>query len=286
MSRALCLFFVLLSLTYTAQGSFKLTELGERLRSCQNLEHDDFIVTVDKTLQKESQNLFFDDKLTSVLVDQPDCFRVGTEIQIHLEDDPIPYLGKAIIDEIEVLSPEELKNHKGTPYSKNGLQDYVSATRDNQYGILSIRVSEKVTDYYVNQEYERLPTCFPSYGDWESLRLNEDDIDLAKDIKSGRVIAQINNGTFNCYKIGIRARIQVDGDYTTDHGNIIPTELYVLHYTHLTSKHAKYFDKSVTELKKEMEQNKDIDGGYTTIVVFDYEEPREIAPEESAQSVQ
>ena len=279
MTRVLCLFFMLTCFASLAQGSFKLTDLGERLGSCQNLEYDDFIVTVSKSLQKETQNLFFDDKLTAVLVEQPDCYRVGTEIQIHLEDDPIPYLGKAIIDEIEVLSPEELKKHKNTPYTKSSLEDYVSNTRDNQYGILKIRVTEKVTNYYVNQEYERLPTCFPSYGDWESIRLTENDKALVDDIKSGRVIAQISNGTFNCYKVGIRARIQVAGDYETDHGNIIPTELYVIHYSQLTSKHAKYFGQSVSELKSEMEKNKDVDGGYTTIVVFDYEKPRETPPE-------
>ncbi len=259
----------------TAFTSFKLTNLGERSNQCQKLDSDDYIVTVDNTLKRETQNLFDDDKLSTLILTQPECFRVGTEIKIFLENETIPYLGKALIDEIEVLTRSELLSKKQLPLSSYGIQDFVAKNQSNNYGIFKIHITEKVTDYFVDQQYERLPTCFPTYGDWESFRVSAEEKSMVNKIKSGQTIAQIWNGTFNCYKVGIRARIQVEGESNIDHGNVIPNELHVVHLTRLSSKHARLLGTSLSDLRQQLEDKKDVDGGYITLVVFDYEKPRE-----------
>ena len=71
------------------------------------------------------------------------------------------------------------------------------------------------------------------------------------------------------------ARLAIPKDRTTgDLGSIIPTELHLVHYTHLTDKHAALVGEKLSDLKKRMAEKKEIDGGYTTIVVFNYLEPR------------
>ena len=269
---------LLVFLTSYEASAIVLKELGQRLSSCQNLEYDDFIVEMDETLKREAQNLFQDDKLTAVVVENPDCFRVGTEIKLFLKNSTIPYLGRALVKELETLNGSELINSKNTPFTRNTLKDFVNATRETQYGILQIRVSEKVEEKVITEQYKRLNTCFPSYGDWEAMRLEATQTPLVSEIKNGRSKAQIWNGTFNCYKIGIRARIQIQGDFT-DHGNIIPTELHLVHFTNLTNKHASLMDMSLSHLKSTLEPKKDIDGGYVTMVVYNYEEPLPPEPE-------
>ena len=107
------------------------------------------------------------------------------------------------------------------------------------------------------------------------------------DIKSGKTKAQIWNGTFNCYKIGIFVemniqRIQREDAPDPTHGYIVPNELFLVHYTNLSQKHADLLGESLSGLKTRMAEKKDVDGGWVSMVAFDYHpvHPKDIPQEE------
>src|SRR5690606_34322424 len=121
--------------------------------------------------------------------------------------------------------------------------------------------------------YDRLQTCFVSYADWTTHPLNKDKWkEELEAIKNGSVKAEIWNSSINCYKIGIYADIVVE-DQTGKFGSIMPTALYLTHYTQLTEEQAQILGEDLSSLKERMAKNKDKYGGYTTMVVFDYMPP-------------
>lgn len=272
LTRAICLFLSL----FIYQQSFaqSYTDLGKRLPSCINAQTDDFEARVKSPLSPEAKHLFTNDKLTQIIVVDPHCFRVGTEIKVFLENETYGYLGRAFISSMEILNSSKLKRKK-LIYSKNSIQNFIKQNQSPQYTLLNIKVSEKVTETMVNKKYERLPTCFPTYGDWKTYRLpTENGEVVARKIQTRKKVAHITSGTFNCYKIDVPATLVIPKTKTKDLGSVIPKELHLIHYTNVTKEHAALLGESFAAVKKRLEEKKQIDGGYTTLVVFEYLEPR------------
>ena len=286
--------FLLISLNFFSVDAqaVVLNKLGERLSSCKNLENDDYKIVYAADLQREAKNLFTDDKLTTALVVSPDCYRVGTEIDLNLASDLKPYFGKALLKEIHVLNQSELLSSKANDFSKPATREFIRNNPAKTYGVLKFKLTQKIAPYTVTDKYKRLPTCFPSYNDWEAIRLPDDK--MAKDIQSGKTKGLIWNGTFNCYKVGVytemilptdNARPKTEGQEPESLGYIIPTELHVVHYTDLTNDHANLVGEHLSALKKKMEEKKDLEGGYVTLVGFDFEKvhPKDKPKEEEEQ---
>ena len=272
---------LLISLTFSAMPAKATTldKLGERLSKCQNLAQDDYIVRYHNAFKRQVKNQFEDNKLKTAIVPNLECFRVGTEIQLYLENDQVPYLGRALIQEIKVLNRSELKKEKNLGFSKSSVNDFLADERASSYSFLTFKVTEKIEEEIVTEKYKRLKTCFPAYGDWESLRTT--DARLVKDIQAGRTQALIFNGTLNCYKVGVYTSIDLRSERQQRPeklGYIIPTEVRIVHYSNLDREHASLLDEKLSDLKKRLAENKDRDGGYLNMVVFDYEKvhPKEL----------
>lgn len=269
------------SLTSTAQV---FQRLGERDSSCKDLKTDSYTANVHPQLSAQSKSMFENDRLQTIYVTNPECFRTGTEIKIILDGIEIPYIGRALIRSLRILSPKEMMTFNGD-YQKDSVIAFVNESKASQYGVLDIRISEKVKDSFVDGRYQRLPTCFPTYNDWETYDIDEKlkDKELPN-ILNGKTKAAIWNGTFNCYKVGVRTKITIyNSKDTTDYGNVIPSQLYVVHHSHLTQTHADFFATTLTELKDSLKKDLDRDGGYVTFVVFDYEAPQPVADKNSVQ---
>lgn len=249
-------------------------DLGDRPSTCQKTDGDDFEVMISEAFTSKATQLFENDQLTQVIISNPDCFRVGTEVRLNLENQEVNYLGRGFIETMDVLSSSGLSK-KDTLYSKTDVKRFIKKSQSKSYGVLDIKVTEKVSEACVDQQWERLPTCFSAYGDWETFRLPADGGEAtAKSIAAGKTKAIMWNGVFNCYKVGTKARIIVLEDKKRqDWGSILPTQLYVVHYNNISKKHANLLGESLTSLKKRMAENKNVDGGYVTMVVFDYLKP-------------
>ena len=258
--------------------SAKLDKLGQRAMECQNTEGDDFIIEFDKSFVREAKNHLHDDKLDMAILPSAGCLRVGTEVRLNLAGEEIFYVGKALINSIEVVKQKSLLLRK-LPFTKSSIQGFLKSNREKDYAIVRFKHFEKVEETMLTEQYDRLNTCFPTYADWRSMRLKDGQESLVTSIQKRKTKAQIWNGTFNCYKVGIRAAITIPSKKGENLGNIIPTELHLVHYTNLKRKHARILGKSLSKLKEEMAVNKEIDGGYTTMVVFDYEKERPPKPE-------
>lgn len=261
---------ILLTFLASSAQATELAKLGERLSTCQNLEKDDSMVTYDLSLQREAKTRFENDRLNTAIIAEPDCFRVGTEIQLNLQNDTIPYLGRGLIEKLEVLSKEQLASSTKTGFTKSAVNSFIKNTPAKQYGLIQFKVTEKVEEAVVTEKYKRLNTCFPANGDWEAIRLK--DMDSVKNIQDKKTKALIWNGTFNCYKVGVYTEMVLQSENPeTGLGFIIPTELHVVHYTNLGQKHADLLGENLSDLKTKMAEKKDLEGGYVTMVVFDYE---------------
>jgi hypothetical protein len=270
--KPLALFLMIQLLLNAPVFAKKLEELGKRPSTCENLERDAFRLTIDRTFRHKAMSLVERDKLTSAVVANPDCFRVGTEVLVYVEGETMPFLGRALLKKINIMSPREVQNSQGLDYSKSDIKDYIDKTEAKQYGLLTFKMTQKVAEIEMNQEYDRLPTCFVSFNDWRSMRLKSEQTKLLKDIKQGNQSAIIWNGTYNCYKVGVYTEIQFEGDpIGTDHGWIVPTELHVVHLSNLSAKHARLVGESLPELRTRLEANQQTEGGYLTLVAFEYQ---------------
>lgn len=275
---------LLMFFTATAQAQH-LTKLGERLSTCKNLETDDYIIQYDDNLAPEAQSLFTSDKLHTALVNADNCFRIGTELKLQLAKGDSPYLGRGLLEEMKIVSKSQLASDSLNEFSKNATGSFVKSNSARDYAILRFKVTEKIEEAYTNEKYKRLPSCFPSYSDWEAIPLDQTE---ASDIKAGKTKALIWNGTFNCYKVGIYTEISVKQENRpeTSGGYIIPTELFLVHYTNLNQKHADLLGESLSKLKDKLAQKKDVDGGWVSMVAFDYQEihPKDLPPSEEDQT--
>jgi hypothetical protein len=274
LSLLLCLLSILIIKSAHAE---LITELGQRDSRCTKESADSFEVVVPEILKLETQNQASQDLLKQLIVPSPHCFRVGTEAKVLFENTEIALLGRGFISSIENLSKNDLRK-KNLNFSKTSILDYIKQHPSNEYSILNIDISEKVFETTVHNKFQKLPTCFPTYGDWETYLLPDLKADdLLQKIKSGKIKAQIKNGTFNCYKIGVSAHLVDSKGHTNDFGSIVPKELYLVHYSNLNEIHAQLLGEDLISLKKRMSENKNKDGGYTNIVVFDYLPPEQIS---------
>ena len=269
--------FALAVLIASQASAVTLNALGQRLSTCQNLESDNFLVEFDNNFKATAKSLYDNDRLTTAIVASPECFRVATEIKLQLSNETIPFLGRALIKDIKILTKSQLLKDKSTPYSQSSIISFIKANSVQKYGIISFKLTEKIGEAFVDTKFQRLPSCFTSYGDWESFRISEENIDIVTGIQNGSKRALIWNGTFNCYKIGTKVPINVIKKAREEYGLIIPTQLYIVHYTNLTQKHAELLGEDLTKLKERMAKKKDLEGGYTTIIAFDYQKP--VVPE-------
>ena len=273
----------LILLTFLASTAVAkpITKLGERFSSCKNLEKDDFLITFQNPLKKEAKTLLEKDQLRTAIVKSPKCFRVGTEIQLNVEKEDIPFWGRGLIESMEQLSKDQILKSNKTGYTKSALRSFVKNSPAKKYEIIQFKVTEKIEEAVVTEKYKRLNSCFPAYGDWESLRLK--DPATVKNIQSGKTKAIMWNGTFNCYKIGVYTEIvlQTEEPSPDDLGYIVPAELHLVHFTSLTQEHAKLLGQPLSKLKKSMEEKIEVDGGYLTMVVFDFEKvhPKDLEEE-------
>ncbi len=258
-----------------------LSELGERSENCENLENDDFIFDVSPLLSTEAQNLFEKDKLDQLIAPYPNCFRVGSEIRLQLPDKEISYLGRAFVSSIKIVSRKELQK-ENSHYSSSTINEYLGAQSESQFSVLSIKVSEKIQEAFANETYKRLPNCFSSFNDWESIVFTNtpENLKEIKDIKNGKLTALAWNGTLNCYKVGTRTKIAIEAERPFDHGSILPKELYLVHFSRLSEKHASLLGEKLEDLKKRLSEKINTDGGYISLVVFEYSPPRPQEPQE------
>ncbi len=253
----------------------KLNELGERSQKCENLKADDFIFRVSKTLAVETQNFFEKDQLTQLLAPYPNCFRVGTEVRLELEETEMSYLGRSFVSSIKVMNRNELVKSQNLIYSTQAIRDYLSSQSSEQFSLLTVNISEKIQESFVNENYKRLPNCFSSFDDWEGVTFSNEAESLTqiKDIQSGKLSALAWNGTLNCYKVGTKAEIMVQGGRPKDLGFIEPKELHLVHLSNISEKHASLLGEKLEDLKKRLTEKKEVDGGYVSIVVFGYVAP-------------
>lgn len=268
---------LILSLLITAgTGNAKGLELlGERSSNCENLKTDDFVVTIEPTLAPEALSAFERDDLVEVIVPYPNCFRVGTEIKVNITDAEAPYLGRAFISSIQIAQTSSLSKLNLKNYSSASLNDLSQKSQHAQQSVLSIQITEKMTDRTITEHYQRLPSCFASFDDWESLRFskNDENLQIIKKIQKGLLQAQIWNGALNCFKVGAKAALEISED-STDYGYIMPTQVQLVHLSRLTQQHASWTGQSLESLKLTLDKQKSMDGGYVSIVVFNYLEPR------------
>ncbi len=274
-----------------------LTQLGERLSSCKNLENDDFLITYNDALNPEAKSKMQSDQLRTAIVDADNCFRVGTELKLVLENDDFPFLGRGLVEEMKIVRKDQLLTDSLNEFSHNSTRSYIAANPARRYAIIRFKVTEKIEAAYVNEKYQRLPSCFPAYSDWEAMPVDEK---LHADIRSKKVRAQIWNGTYNCYKVGIFTEMYLKRERRDEKdakkerqqepeqeslGYIVPTELFLVHYTNLEQKHADLLGENLADLKQTMEKKKEIDGGWVTMVHFNYEaiHPKDL-PEDDEDS--
>lgn len=248
----------------------ELTQLGERSNLCENLETDEIAITYDRSLRYEAKNLWESQQLNTAIVSQPNCYRVGTEVRLNIENETIPYLGKAFIKNIRILNARDLSQNKSTGFSKNTVSSYIEKNPSNEYGLITYKVTERIEESVLKEKYDRLKSCFPSFSDWETLPLKEDQQDLLQQIQQRKKTAFIWNGTYNCYKVGVYTEILFPGTQPKANGYILPTELQLVHFTNLKQKHADLLGISLNQLKEDLTKDKELDGGYVTIVVFEY----------------
>ncbi len=279
----------LLSLMFFAQAAQAqhLTKLGERLSICKNLESDDFLIQYNDALRPEVKSLLENNKLQTAIVAADNCFRVGTELKIELLNDDLPFLGRGILEELKVVSKNQLLADPLNTFSSNSTKNFIESTPARKYALLKFKVTEKIQEAYVNEKFKRLPSCFPAFNDWEYSPQSEDSI---KDIKAGKTTAFIWNGTSNCYKVGILTELLLEKerreDPPTSYGYIVPTELFLVHYTNLNQKHADLLGERLSQLKKRMAEKKEIDGGWVTMVAFEYQaiNPKDLPVEDPEDS--
>lgn len=278
----LFLFFIQL----TSAGS--LTGFGERSIACLNKDADDIEVRVAEVLAAETKQLMQENKLTTMLVPFPNCLRIGTEIKLFLDKVDVGFIGRAFLSSMDIQTVDAIKKNSQIPFSQKTLEKFFQTQNSYEYAVLQFKITEKVQETVLTAANDRLPTCFTIYGDWESVIFEyQEGAAAASDIQKGKVNAEIWNGTFNCYKIGVPAAIYVekpnqakppepDSDSTREraedknYGVIVPKELHLIHYANLTEKHASLLKENLADLKKRLAEKRDLDGGFTTMVVFDY----------------
>lgn len=272
------LILMALTLTWSLQAQ-TLNKLGQRINNCSNQTADQHTITISNIIKQQVKNLWEQDKLKQLVVANPSCFRVGTEVKLFLKNEEINYLGRAFITKIKLLSTKQLTYKDLTSYSPYIVKQFANKNANKSIAIFDIQITEKVAETFLHEQYQRLPTCFSSYSDWKKFKItNDKPQQVIKNITSGKRQAVIWNGTFNCYKIGVKAYLPKDQDDKPT-GAVVPKQLYLTHYTNLSDDQAKILDEDLTQLKKRMAMNKDIDGGYTTMVVFDYVKPELQTPE-------
>jgi len=265
----------------TSSWALTLSELGERSENCENLENDDFIFDVSPILSTEVQNLFENDKLDQLIAPYPNCFRVGSEIRLQVPDKEISYLGRAFVSSIQNMTRGQLLK-KQSHYNSSTINEYLAAQPETQFSVLSIKVSEKIQQAFVNENFKRLPNCFSSFDDWQSISFTNtaENVKEIKKIQSGQLTAMAWNGTLNCYKIGTRTKITIQGERPFDHGSLLPKELYLVHFSDLSEKHASLLGEKLDDLKTRLREKIKTDGGYISLVVFEYLPPRPEQPQQ------
>lgn len=272
---------LLLFSTHSFAKNLDLSKLGQRPAYCKQNE-DSKVLTISDEFVSESQEKFDADKLTLGLMAGDHCFRVGTEIFLQLASGEIQYLGKALITNISITTSKDLSLNKSLQdFNKSSLEKFITNNKGKSISLIHFKVMEKVTETVLENKYDRLQTCFVSYADWESYPLNKDTWESElESLKTGTKKADIWNGTNNCYKIGIKADIRAPGQ-KEKLGKIVPTKVFLTHYSKVTEEQAKILGEDLKDLKNRLEKNKDTSGGYTTMVVFDY-----LAPETKSSSNQ
>lgn len=271
------IFSLLLSLSIAKP--LELTKLGARDPSCQQ-KPDETMLTVPELFVGQKQQLFQEDKLNRAIVAGDFCYRVGTEINLQMEKGDIQQLGKAFISKVESFDAKELQANKSLlPDPPLHLEEYLKSNQNKKVQVVHFQIMEKLADTSMTNKYDRLQTCFVSYADWTTYPLSKEKWQEELDaIKSGATKAEIWNGTVNCYKVGIYAELLVEGQ-NQDFGSIIPTAVYLTHYSQITEEQAQILGEDLKTIKDRMAQNKDKYGGYTTMVVYDYVPPKDTKTE-------
>lgn len=282
------IFSVLICILPLISTATPMTAMGERSEECNNVDADDVDVKIDAAFAGEAKNLIKTDKLSNLIIPYPNCVRVGTEIKLFLDKVDIGLVGKAFLSAMEVKSANQIMLNNPTAFSKKSLNKFFQGQPGDQFAVLTFKVAEKVEETFLNGADQKLQTCFTLYGTWEDAGFEyQEGAQMVKDIQSGTIKADIWNGIVNCYKIGTPVAISVyRPDQPTpedpanvaptravqeDYGVFVPKELHLLHYTHLTEKHASFLNEKLSDLVKRLEAKKEIDGGYVTMVVFEHQ---------------
>ncbi|NQZ19306.1 MAG: hypothetical protein HRT44_08635 [Bdellovibrionales bacterium] len=175
------------------------------------------------------------------------------------------------------MKASELETLTGVIFSKNSLNDLSKRFPQQKMNVAELRMMTRLENTEMDQQYDRLPSCFVSSGDWRSYRLEPDDYKAQLEkFKNGTLKADIWNGTRNCFKVGVSVDIEVNG-VQEDLGKLYPTKLFLKHYTEITEEQAQLMGEKLSDLKERLSKDTEF-GGFTTMVAYDYAPPE--TPEE------
>ena len=233
------------------QGSKRIEKLGQRQKSCIQ-QKDQTVLVIPEQYGEQTLELLQKDQLKSfTFSDNQNCIRVGTEVSLELSRGEKRYLGSAFVTGMSMA-----------PTSHTIEFDTMS----------------RVFSVSVDQQDQRLPSC-RSRGDWRSFYIGTENVEQKiQDLSSGTFRADIQNGALGCYRVGHESYVKTKRKDKEKRGKIVAQKLELLHMSELTQSHADLVNTSLQELLQKLEANKDKDGGFVNILVFNY-----IPPEEEPQ---
>lgn len=254
----------------------ELSKLGERLESCQDKE-DWKSLTIPDDFEADAALKIQGEGLKQVPIKGEHCLRVGTEVDLFQSTGEFPYHGKAFITKIDYLSPGAIGQYLNlSSWDENKLKSFDNKQPSQPLSLVSIDHLIKVYPAKLETEGERLPSCFVGASDWTSWPLKQAEADeFMQNIVDGKMKASFWNGVTNCYRVGRPVQLYIeDNDDYEDLGALIPVALYLVPIDKLTQEHADKIGKSIEALKAALQEKKDRDGGYATIVVWSYQPPQ------------
>jgi len=173
------------------------------------------------------------------------CFRVGTEVLVF-------------------------NNPTNTSLAARALITKVIEDSDRSY--VQFDVIERFRSIQLSFPGERIPNCDARYEDWMDFYVYEDTApETIERLATGQRSISVWNGAYNCYRVGTTAKVIIKGSPDQTFGTVTVREVRLLPYSDLTDTMLMKTGEEIQVIRARLEAKIERNGGYISMMVFDYQ---------------